>query len=115
MIFAPFVGVNYHGQIIIFACGLLSDEIVESFFWLFSKSPEAMPNHSSPRVIITHQDAAISKAISIILPTTLYRYYLWHILYEFSKKINARLYNEQYHNLVNIIKQSGTLKEFENR
>lgn len=115
MIFAPFVGVNHHGQTIIFTCGLLSDETVESFVWLFSKFLEAMPNHSSPGVIITDQDAAISKAISMILPTTLHHYCLWHILNKFSEKLNARLYNEQYHILVNIIKQSETPEEFENR
>ncbi|KAL2532451.1 Protein FAR1-RELATED SEQUENCE [Abeliophyllum distichum] len=65
MILAPFVGVNHHRQTIVFACGLLSDESTESFVWLFSKFLEAMPNHNPPGLIITDQDAAISKAMSM--------------------------------------------------
>lgn len=35
MPFAPFVGVNHHGQSILLGCGLLSAEDTESFTWLF--------------------------------------------------------------------------------
>ncbi|XP_047320763.1 protein FAR1-RELATED SEQUENCE 5-like [Impatiens glandulifera] len=35
MPFAPFVGVNHHGQSILLGCGLLSSEDVASFTWLF--------------------------------------------------------------------------------
>ncbi|KAL2498881.1 Protein FAR-RED ELONGATED HYPOCOTYL 3 [Abeliophyllum distichum] len=67
MIFAPFVGVNYHGQTILFACGLLTDETTESFVWLFSKFLEAMPAQA-PQILVTDQDVAIAKTISIVLP-----------------------------------------------
>ena len=86
MIFAPFVGVNHHGQTIIFGCRLLSDEMTESFVWLFSKFLEAMLNHVTPTVIIIDQDAIISKAISMVLPFTLHRFCLWRILNKFSEK-----------------------------
>ncbi|XP_052197171.1 protein FAR1-RELATED SEQUENCE 5-like [Diospyros lotus] len=115
MVFSPFVGVNHHGQTIIFGCELLSDETIESFVWLFSKFLEAMPNQAALVVIITDQDAAISKAISMLLPFTLHRFCLWHILNKFSEKFNAMLYNEQYHRLVNIIKQSKSPEKFEQR
>ncbi|XP_052185219.1 protein FAR-RED IMPAIRED RESPONSE 1-like [Diospyros lotus] len=115
MIFALFVGVNHHGQTIIFGCRLLSDEMIESFVWLFSKFLEAMPNQATPVVIITDQDAAISKAISMLLPFTQHQFCLWHILNKFLEKINVMLYNEQYHRLVNIIKQSESPEEFEQR
>lgn len=35
MPFAPFIGVNHHGQSILFGCGLLSFEGVEGYIWLF--------------------------------------------------------------------------------
>ncbi|XP_057515019.1 protein FAR-RED IMPAIRED RESPONSE 1-like [Actinidia eriantha] len=35
MPFAPFVGVNHHGQSILLGCGLISHEDTESFSWLF--------------------------------------------------------------------------------
>ncbi|KAL2486569.1 Protein FAR1-RELATED SEQUENCE 5 [Abeliophyllum distichum] len=113
MVFGPFVGVNHHGQSVIFGCGLLSDETTESFVWLFTKFIEAMPNHAAPEVIITYQDAAIARAISIVLPSTLHRLCMWHILNKFSEKMNVVLYNDQYHRLVHIIKKSESPAEFE--
>ncbi|XP_038688530.1 protein FAR1-RELATED SEQUENCE 5-like [Tripterygium wilfordii] len=35
MSFAPFVGVNHHGQSILLGCGLLSSEDTDTFVWLF--------------------------------------------------------------------------------
>ncbi|KAL2484853.1 Protein FAR1-RELATED SEQUENCE 5 [Abeliophyllum distichum] len=113
MVFGPFVGVNHHGQTVIFGCGLLSDETTESFFWSFTKFIEAMPNHVAPGAIITEQDAAIARAISIVLPSTLHRFCMWHVLNKLSEKMNVVLYNDQYHRLVHIIKQSESLAEFE--
>ncbi|KAL2480994.1 Protein FAR1-RELATED SEQUENCE 5 [Abeliophyllum distichum] len=113
MVFGPFVGVNHHGQTVIFGCGLLSDETTESFIWLFTKFIEAMPNHAVPGVIITDQDDAIARAISMVFPLTLHRFCMWHILNKFSEKMNVVLYNDQYHRLVHIIKQSESPAEFE--
>ncbi|KAL2481958.1 Protein FAR1-RELATED SEQUENCE 5 [Abeliophyllum distichum] len=112
IIFAPFVGVNNHGQTILFACGLMSNESTESFVWLFTQFLHAMSNQAPP-LLITDQDAAIAKAISIVMPVTFHRFCIWHILNKFSEKINAMLYNEQYHRLVHIIKDSETPDEFE--
>ncbi|KAL2491403.1 Protein FAR1-RELATED SEQUENCE 5 [Abeliophyllum distichum] len=112
MIFTPFVGVNHHGQTILFACGLLSDKSTESFVWLFSKFLEAMCTQA-PHIIITDQDVAIAKAISMVLPFTFHRYCLWHILNKFSKKINVMVHNDEYHMLVNIIKHFESPDEFE--
>ncbi|KAL2526724.1 Protein FAR1-RELATED SEQUENCE 5 [Abeliophyllum distichum] len=114
MIFVPFVGVNHHAQTILFACGLLSDKSTESFVWLFSKFLEAM-HRQPPHIIITDQDAAIAKAISMVLPFTFHRYCIWHILNKFSEKINVMVYNDEYHMLVNIIKNSESPDEFESR
>ncbi|XP_062147753.1 uncharacterized protein LOC133856714 [Alnus glutinosa] len=36
MPFAPFVGVNHHGQSILCGCGLLSNENTDTFVWLFN-------------------------------------------------------------------------------
>ncbi|KAL2492412.1 Protein FAR1-RELATED SEQUENCE [Abeliophyllum distichum] len=72
-----------------------------------------MPVQVAPRVIITDQDATISKGISMIMSFTLHRFYLWHILNKFSEKMNVISFNDQYHNLVNIIKQSELPAEFE--
>ncbi|KAL2531252.1 Protein FAR1-RELATED SEQUENCE 5 [Abeliophyllum distichum] len=73
MIFAPFEGVNHHGQTVLFGCGLLSDESTESFVWLLSKFMDAMPR-DAPQIIITDQDAAIVKAISMVWPLTFHSF-----------------------------------------
>ncbi|KAL2503763.1 Protein FAR1-RELATED SEQUENCE 5 [Abeliophyllum distichum] len=114
MIFAPFVGVNNHGQTILFGCGLLSDESTESFVWLLSKFMDAMSGQA-PQIIITDQDEAIAKAISMVLPLTFHRYCIWHILNKFSEKINVMVHNEEYHMLVNVIKTSESPDELEGR
>ena len=42
MPFAPFVGVNHHGQSILLGCGLLSNEDTTTFTWLFKTWLECM-------------------------------------------------------------------------
>ncbi|KAL2527718.1 Protein FAR-RED IMPAIRED RESPONSE 1 [Abeliophyllum distichum] len=73
-----------------------------------------MPTQA-PQIIITDQDVAIAKAISMVLPFTFHRYCLWHILNKFSEKINVMVHNDEYHMLVNIIKHSESSDEFEER
>ncbi|KAL2461525.1 Protein FAR1-RELATED SEQUENCE 5 [Abeliophyllum distichum] len=114
MIFAPFVGVNHHGQTVLFGCGLLSNESTESFVWLLSNFLDVMSGQA-PNIIITDQDAAIAKSISMVLPLTFHRYCMWHILNKFSEKMNVMVHNEEYHMLVNIIKNSESPDEFEAR
>ena len=79
------MGVNNHGQMIIFACAFLSDEIADSFIWLFTQFLEAMPG-DAPKMIITNQDPVMTKAISQTLPNTFHRFCSWHILMKFSEK-----------------------------
>ncbi|XP_023756250.1 uncharacterized protein LOC111904753 [Lactuca sativa] len=40
--FAPFVGVNHHGQSILFGCGLLSREDTKTYVWLFKSWYDAI-------------------------------------------------------------------------
>lgn len=42
LVFAPLMGVNNHGQTIIFACAFLSDGTIESFVWFFNQFLQAM-------------------------------------------------------------------------
>ncbi|WP_222185245.1 hypothetical protein, partial [Geminicoccus harenae] len=72
MIFAPFIGVNHHGQSIVFGSAFLSDETFESFVWLFTKWLSAMPT-GAPKLLIIDQDPAIAKAIRHSLPHTFHR------------------------------------------
>ncbi|GAB2284572.1 hypothetical protein Dimus_039674 [Dionaea muscipula] len=72
LIFAPILGVNHHRQTTLFGCAFLSDETTESFEWLFKVWLKAMPA-DPPRMIITDQDPAMTKAIARTMPTTHHR------------------------------------------
>ncbi|XP_061366892.1 protein FAR1-RELATED SEQUENCE 5-like [Gastrolobium bilobum] len=76
--FAPFVGVNHHGQAILFAAALLEDETEATFMWLFEQFQTCMFD-KSPVVIITDQDKAMGKAIAKIFPGARHRFCAWHI------------------------------------
>ena len=39
---APFVGVNHHGQSILLGCGLISNQNVDTFVWLFESWMKCM-------------------------------------------------------------------------
>ena len=42
MPFAPFVGVNHHGQSVLLGCGLISREDTDTFVWLFQSWLDCM-------------------------------------------------------------------------
>ncbi|XP_022891506.1 protein FAR1-RELATED SEQUENCE 5-like [Olea europaea var. sylvestris] len=60
MSFAPFVGVNHHGQPTLLGCGLLSNEDTNTFVWLFRTWLQYM-HDIAPHGIITDQDRAIEE------------------------------------------------------
>ncbi|KAK1565578.1 hypothetical protein Q3G72_030022 [Acer saccharum] len=98
MIFASFIGVNNHGQPIIFGFSFLSDETTYSFVWLFEQFQKIM-HGGPPKMIITDQDPAMTKAIAETLSDTFHRYCIWHILNKFSEKLNVVVYVDHYNDL----------------
>ncbi|KAK9180305.1 hypothetical protein WN943_029513 [Citrus x changshan-huyou] len=88
MPFAPFVGVNHHGQSILLGCKLISREDTETFTWLFEAWLSCMSD-SLPLSIITYQDRAMQKAIENVFPTTRHRWCLWHIMKKVPEKLGA--------------------------
>lgn len=87
MPFIPFVGLNHHRQTTIFACGIVSDECVESYTWLLQVFLRAMCQQK-PRSIITDSDNAMMKAIRQVLPDTDHRVCSWHIERGISKHLH---------------------------
>ncbi|XP_073126237.1 protein FAR1-RELATED SEQUENCE 5-like [Henckelia pumila] len=110
LIFAPFVGVNHHGQTILFGCGFLSDERTKSFVWLLGKFLKAMSS-GAPKLIITDQDPAMTKAIAQVFPQTVHRYCLWHILNKFPDKLSPVIFRDHYQSIRNVIVHSTTSDE----
>ncbi|CAI9268498.1 unnamed protein product [Lactuca saligna] len=62
MPFAPFTGVNHHGQSVLFGGALLENEKEETFVWLFENFLKCMFS-KYPKAIITDQDKAMGNAI----------------------------------------------------
>ncbi|KAJ4966440.1 hypothetical protein NE237_018289 [Protea cynaroides] len=86
--FAPFVGVNHHGQSVLMGCSLLVDESVESFVWLFKTWLTCMSGRS-PSTIITDHNRALQKAIAEVFPETHHRMSLWHIMEKAPEKLKG--------------------------
>ncbi|XWS74241.1 hypothetical protein CRYUN_Cryun02cG0198700 [Craigia yunnanensis] len=84
--FAPFSGMNHHGQTILFGCALLLDDSEASYVWLFKTFLTAMNNHQ-PVSLITDQDRAIQTAVSQVFPGVRHCINKWHILREGPEKL----------------------------
>ncbi|CAL8168014.1 unnamed protein product [Prunus armeniaca] len=110
--FAPMLGVNNHGQTIVLACAFLSKETTESFIWMFEEFKKAMPG-GEPKTIITDQDAAMSRAISIAFPTTFHRLCIWHITSKFSVKLPHSAYKEYWGEFQKAIWDTDNKDEFD--
>ncbi|XP_019157956.1 PREDICTED: protein FAR-RED IMPAIRED RESPONSE 1-like [Ipomoea nil] len=78
MICGPFVGMNHHCMNVMFGCGFLMNERIESFVWLFKAFSRSMGG-KSPQTIMTDQCAAMTAAISKVFPTSRHRLCIWHI------------------------------------
>ncbi|XP_022845367.1 protein FAR-RED IMPAIRED RESPONSE 1-like [Olea europaea var. sylvestris] len=85
MPFAPFVGVNHHGQSTLLGCGLVSNKDTETFVWLFRTWLQCM-HGLAPHGIVTDQDRAMQNAIQIVFPNTKHRWCLWHIMKKLPEK-----------------------------
>ncbi|SPT19974.1 unnamed protein product [Triticum aestivum] len=76
--FGLIVGVNNHKKTTVFGATLVYDEIAKSFGWLFRTFLTAMSG-KHPRTILTDEDAAMAKAISVVLPRSQHRLCVWHM------------------------------------
>ena len=86
--FAMFVGVNHHKLSIIFGLALLYDETAETFVWLFNTFVKVMSG-KKPRTILTNQDAAMAKALTLAWPETCHRLCIWHLYQNALKNLSV--------------------------
>ncbi|XP_042467357.1 protein FAR-RED IMPAIRED RESPONSE 1-like [Zingiber officinale] len=111
MPFAPFVGVNHHGQSILLGCGLISSENSATLTWLFNSWLTCM-HGCAPKAIITDQCCAMTIAIEEVFPNSHHRLCLWHIM----KKLPVKLGGHAQYKLIkkqlkNIVYNSLTVDE----
>ncbi|KAG6707642.1 hypothetical protein I3842_06G042300 [Carya illinoinensis] len=113
MPFAPFVGVNHHGQSILFGCGLISSEDVNTFVWLFESWLTCTEGQAS-LAIITDQDKAMQIVIATVFPTSRHRFCLWHILKKLPEKFGSHSHYESIKSRIqNCVYDCLTTKDFE--
>jgi len=112
--FAPFTGVNHHGQTILFGCALLLDDSDASFVWLLKTFLTAMSD-CPPVSIVTAQDSAIRAAVSQVLPKARHCISKWHVLREGQERLAhvCRTYPNFQVELYNCINLTETIEEFE--
>ncbi|XP_043713488.1 protein FAR1-RELATED SEQUENCE 5-like [Telopea speciosissima] len=86
--FAPFTGLNHHGQPVLFGCALLLNESESSFVWLFETWLAAMYGRR-PVSITTDQDRIIRSAVAQVFPETRHRFCKWNIFIETHEKLSS--------------------------
>ncbi|XP_010239197.1 protein FAR1-RELATED SEQUENCE 5-like [Brachypodium distachyon] len=114
MPFAPFIGINRHGQSFMLGCGFMRDETPSSFDWLFEQYLDAMGGQA-PLNIIIDPDYAMRASIAKVFPDTVHRNCRWHIMKKAQEKIGSFLgrrpgLSEDYNECVDM---SRTPHEFE--
>jgi transposase-like protein len=113
ILFAHFVGVNHHGQSILFGAALISSEDTKAFVWLFEAWLNYM-NGQSLSAIITDQDRAMKNAINEVFSNNRHRWCLWHILKKLPEKFGS---HSQYHAIKSAFRscvyESQTCDEFD--
>ncbi|GJY35434.1 FAR1-related sequence 6-like protein, partial [Tanacetum coccineum] len=113
MPFAPFVGVNHHGQSILFGCGLLSGEDKKTYVWLFKSWLECMDG-CPPNAIITDQCPSMKVAVAEVFPEARHRLCLWHIMKKVPQKLGGYgEYKVIKKTLKTLVYESVQIRDFE--
>ncbi|XP_052193568.1 protein FAR1-RELATED SEQUENCE 5 isoform X1 [Diospyros lotus] len=112
--FAPFTGVNHHGQPVLFGCAFLINESEASFVWLFRTWLTAMSGRP-PVSITTDHDTVIQSAIVQVFPETRHRFCKWHIFKKCQEKLSHVFlkhpnFEADFHKCVNL---TDSIEEFE--
>ncbi|KAB1209865.1 Protein FAR1-RELATED SEQUENCE 5 [Morella rubra] len=112
--FAPFTGVNHHGQPVLFGCAFLINESEASFVWLFKTWLMAMSGRP-PVSITTDHDVVIRTAVTQVFPETRHRFCKWHIFKKCQEKLSHVFlkhpcFEADFHKCVNL---TESIEEFE--
>lgn len=112
--FAPFTGVNHHGQTILFGCALLFDESECTFTWLFKTFLAAMGDRA-PVSILTDPEKSIQAAVANVFPGTRHCINKWHVLREGHERLAnvCQMHPNFQTELYNCINLTETIDEFE--
>lgn len=111
--FAPFIGVNHHGQQALLGCALISSEDTRTFTWLF-ETWLASISGCPPSAMITAEDRALKNATEMVFPSARHRWCLSHIMKKLPEKLKGY---KQYESIKicmqNVVYDSISKGEFE--
>ncbi|RDX66777.1 Protein FAR1-RELATED SEQUENCE 6, partial [Mucuna pruriens] len=111
-----FVGVNHHGQSVLFGCGLLSCEDSESFVWLFQSLLRCVSGVPPQGIVTDHCCKPMRKAVETAYPSTRHRWCLSNIMEKLPQLINGFAnYKSLRERLQNAVYDSSTTNEFEGK
>ncbi|RYR39380.1 hypothetical protein Ahy_A09g044893 [Arachis hypogaea] len=88
LVYGSFVRVNHHGQSTLLGCSLMKNKEIESFKWLFQCWLRCM-GENDPKGFLTDQSASMKRALEAYMPTTIHRWYIWHIMKKIPSKLNG--------------------------
>ncbi|KAK9071755.1 hypothetical protein SSX86_008184 [Deinandra increscens subsp. villosa] len=91
MVFVPFTGIDNHCCNVTFCGALLGSETTEAYVWLLKCFLKAF--FKQPKVVVTDQDPAMTKAIDLVFKKSRHRFCMWHIMNKLSIKVGVRLCN----------------------
>ena len=95
MIFCPFTGINHHMGSVFYGAALIVDEKIESYEWVFETFLKAMDG-AAPRLIVTDEDQSMKAAIEHIMPNTIHRLCMWHIMRKLPEKVGPPLREDEH-------------------
>ncbi|XP_074299338.1 protein FAR1-RELATED SEQUENCE 5-like [Silene latifolia] len=94
MVFMPFTGVDHHKRCITFGAGLIGDESIECYRWLFKTFLEVMGGFH-PRIIITYQDKSMKSVVPDVFKESTHRLCMWHIMKKLREKVSYQLFQDE--------------------
>ncbi|WOL02412.1 protein FAR1-RELATED SEQUENCE 6 isoform X1 [Canna indica] len=83
-----FVGMNHHGQLVLVGCGLISDETIQNYTWLFKAFLTCMLG-CCPNAIVTDYSKTIQGAVLDVFPGARHRLCLSSILKKVPEKLKG--------------------------
>ncbi|GAA0154916.1 hypothetical protein LIER_12760 [Lithospermum erythrorhizon] len=108
---AAFLGFSHHRQGCIFGAALLHDQTSETFEWLLHVFLKCM-GRKRPVSLFTDQDAAMRKAISIVLPDCFHGLCSWHICENATRRLGSLVMKEFFTHFNFLIRDVGNKDDF---
>ncbi|XP_061373129.1 protein FAR1-RELATED SEQUENCE 6-like [Gastrolobium bilobum] len=108
-----FLGLNHHKQCILFGCGLLAGDTIDSYTWLFRAWLTCILGRP-PQVIITNQCGILQTVVADVFPRSTHCFCLFNIMQNIPEKLGTSPEYEAIHaDLKRAVYSSLGAQEFE--